>query len=66
VPGKTVRGVVEGDSVPKVFLPVLMELWEQGRFPVDLMMSFYDFDGIDEAAHDAEERGPVKAVLRMS
>jgi aryl-alcohol dehydrogenase len=65
VGGRTVRGIVEGDSVPDVFLPQLVALWEQGRFPVERLMTFYDFDQIEAAAHDAETGATVKAVLRM-
>jgi aryl-alcohol dehydrogenase len=64
--GRTVRGIVEGDSVPQVFLPRLVELWKQGRFPVERFMAFYDFDQIEEAAHDAEAGRVIKSVLRMS
>ena len=32
--GRTVRGIVEGESVPDVFLLTLIELWRQGRFRV--------------------------------
>jgi aryl-alcohol dehydrogenase len=64
-PGRTVRGIIEGESVPDVFLPRLIELWQQGRFPVDRIMTHYDFDEIDEAAHDAEEGRVIKPVLRM-
>ena len=60
------RGIVEGDSVPGVFLPRLLELWRHGRFPVDRMMTFYDFDQIDQAAHDAEAGRVIKPVLRMA
>ena len=60
------RGVVEGDSVPELFLPTLIRFWEQGRFPVERLMKFYDFDAIDEAAHDAEAGRTIKPVLRMS
>ena len=64
--GRTVRGIIEGDSVPGLFLPRLVELWRQGRFPVDRMMTYYDFDQIDEAARDAECGTVIKPVLRMS
>jgi aryl-alcohol dehydrogenase len=62
--GRTVRGIVEGESVPQVFLPVLIELWRQGRFPIDRIMTHYDFKEIDKAARDAEEGRVVKPVLR--
>jgi aryl-alcohol dehydrogenase len=63
--GRTLRGIVEGDSVPSVFLPRLVELWRQGRFPVERLMTFYDFDQINEAAAAAEAGTVVKPVLRM-
>ena len=63
--GRTLRGIVEGQSIPDVFLPRLIELWRQGRFPVDRLMTYYSFDDIDRAARDAEEGVVVKPVLRM-
>jgi aryl-alcohol dehydrogenase len=63
--GSTLRGIVEGESVPDVFLPRLIELWRQGRFPVDRIMTHYDFDAIDRAARDAEEGRVIKPVLRF-
>jgi aryl-alcohol dehydrogenase len=63
VAGRGVRGIVEGDSVPDVFIPRLIELWRQGRFPVDRLMRSYDFDAIEQAADDAEHGRAVKAVL---
>lgn len=62
---RTVRGIIEGESVPAVFLPRLIELWRQGRFPVDRIITHYDFDQIDMAAHDAEAGRVIKPVLRM-
>jgi aryl-alcohol dehydrogenase len=63
--GRTIRGIVEGDSVPDVFMPALVQLWEQGRFPAERLMTYYDFDQIDQAAHDAEEGRAIKPVLRV-
>ena len=30
------RTIVEGDSVPQVFIPQLIRLWQQGKFPKSL------------------------------
>ena len=57
---------MEGDSVPQLFLPKLVGLWEQNRFPIEQIMTFYDFDQIEQAAADAEAGRVVKPVLRMS
>jgi aryl-alcohol dehydrogenase len=61
---RTVRGIIEGESMPDVFLPRLIELWRQGRFPIDRIITHYDFDEIDTAAHDAEKGRVIKPVLR--
>jgi aryl-alcohol dehydrogenase len=63
--GRAVRGIVEGDSVPDIFIPRLIALWQQGRFPIERLITHYDFDRIDEAAHDAEQGKVVKPVLRI-
>ena len=61
--GRTVRGIIEGDSVAGVFIPRLIELWRQGRFPFDRLVTFYPLSEIDEAAHAAESGDVLKAIL---
>lgn len=63
--GRTVRGIIEGDSVPDVFIPALINLWRQGRFPFDRLIRSYDFDQINEAAADSEKGIALKAILHM-
>jgi aryl-alcohol dehydrogenase len=63
--GRVVRGIVEGESRPKEFLPRLFGLWRSGKFPVDRMMQFYDFEEIGRAVRDAESGEVIKPVLRM-
>jgi aryl-alcohol dehydrogenase len=65
VAGRSIRGIVEGDSVPNVFIPRLIELWRQGRFPAEQIISTYDFDQIDTAATDSAAGTVIKAVVRM-
>ena len=62
---KTLMGVVEGDSVPEIIVPQLIDLYLQGRFPFDKLVRFYDFDQINEAAADAESGAVIKPVLRI-
>jgi aryl-alcohol dehydrogenase len=63
--GRGVRGIIEGDSVPDEFIPRLVELFRQGRFPFDKLVTPFAFDRIQEAV-DASERGQVvKAILRI-
>lgn len=63
--GRSIRGVTEGDSVPQIFIPQLVRFWEQGRFPVERFMRFYEFSEIQQAADDAESGRTIKPILRM-
>jgi aryl-alcohol dehydrogenase len=60
-----VRGIVEGDSVPDIFIPRLVDLYAQGRFPFDRLVQYYSLEEINRAAEDAEEGNTLKPVLRI-
>ncbi len=64
--GKKLRGIVEGDSNPDVFIPALIELYRQGRFPFDKLIRFYPLENINDAINDAESGKVIKPVVRMS
>jgi aryl-alcohol dehydrogenase len=61
--GLTIRGIVEGDADPQTFIPYLLDLHRQGKFPFDKLITKMPFDQINEAVA-AQHRGEVlKAVL---
>lgn len=62
---KTLMGVVEGDSVPDVVIPQLLDLHMQGRFPFERLVDFYDLDAIDQAAADMESGATIKPIIRI-
>lgn len=62
---KTLMGVVEGNSVPDVVVPQLVDLHMQGRFPFDRLVRFYDLDQINQAAADAASGAIIKPILRI-
>jgi len=64
--GRGVRGIIEGDSVPDEFIPRLVELHAQGRFPFDKLVTAFPFDEIQQAVDASEHGRVVKAVLRMA
>ncbi|SDI99881.1 aryl-alcohol dehydrogenase [Pseudomonas flavescens] len=64
--GKTIRGIVEGDSVPQKFIPELVELYLQGRFAFDRLVKFYDFEQINRAAEDSEKGITLKPIIRIA
>ena len=61
--GRSIRGICEGDSVPEIFIPTLVELYRQGRFPFDKMIKKYAFNDINKACEDASSGQTIKPVL---
>jgi aryl-alcohol dehydrogenase len=62
---KTIYGIIEGDSVPDVFIPQLIDLHLQGRFPFDKLVKFYPFERINEAAKDSEKGLTIKPIIQI-
>ncbi len=62
---KTLAGVIEGDSVPQIFIPKLLSYYRKGLFPFDKLIGFYPFEKINEAGAMAKKEGVIKPVLRM-
>ncbi|WP_454731357.1 MULTISPECIES: NAD(P)-dependent alcohol dehydrogenase [Cupriavidus] len=65
IAGKRIQGICEGDSVPQRFIPDLVKLYLQGRFPFDKLVKFYPFEQINQAAADSEKGLTLKPVLRI-
>ena len=63
--GRSIRGIVEGDANPDVFIPQLIELNRQGRFPFDRLIRMYELTDINAAIEAAESGAVVKPVVRM-
>jgi aryl-alcohol dehydrogenase len=64
--GRRLVGLVEGDSVPDEFIPALIELYEDGRFPFERLVKYYAFDDINQAIADSESGSTIKPILRMN
>ena len=60
-----VQFILAGSAVPKVFIPKLIEWYKQGRYPVDRLITLYDFADINDAVAAAEGGQAVKPVLLM-
>lgn len=61
--GWGVKTVIQGSSVPQIFIPALIELWQQGRFPFDKLITTYSFASINEALDDAKRGVVIKPVV---
>lgn len=63
--GKTIVGVVEGSGASKKFIPELVNLYLQGKFPFDKLIKFYEFDQINQAAQDSEKGLTLKPIIKI-
>jgi aryl-alcohol dehydrogenase len=61
--GKKAVSVIEGDSVPQLFIPKLIKLYQQGKFPFDRLIKFYKFKDINRAMKDSLSGKTIKPVL---
>jgi len=60
---KSIVGALIGQGLPKAHLTRLIEFYQQGQFPFDRFIKFYDFDQISEAEKDLVEGRTMKPVL---
>jgi aryl-alcohol dehydrogenase len=51
--------------VANSFIPKLVDLYLQGRFPFDKLCRFYTLDQVNEAMADSERGLTIKPILRM-
>jgi aryl-alcohol dehydrogenase len=61
--GHTIKGIIEGDSDPDVFIPQMIAHWRAGRLPFDRMVKTYPLSAINQAIEDQHHGKCVKVVL---
>ena len=65
IPGRRIMGIVQGDVVSRTFIPHLVELYRQGRFPFDKLVKFYPFEELNQAMADSESGVTIKPIVRF-
>ncbi|MHB1064084.1 MAG: NAD(P)-dependent alcohol dehydrogenase [Georgenia sp.] len=63
--GKRVIGILGGAGRTGRFIPALAELYQQGRFPFDKLVRFYDFERIERAPAASRSGEVIKPIVRM-
>ncbi|NGN69441.1 alcohol dehydrogenase catalytic domain-containing protein [Streptomyces sp. A7024] len=61
--GLQLRGCVEGDAEPALLVPELLLRYEQGRLPLDGLVTTYDLGDFDRAVADQRAGRVLKPVL---
>ena len=63
--GKRIIGVLGGGGRSGQLIPALVRLFEQGRFPFDRLVAYYEMDQIEQALADSKSGKVIKPILRM-
>lgn len=65
VGGQSLRGLVGGDADPQSFIPLLLDYWRQGRFPVERLVRVFPFAQIGAAFEACRTGEAIKPVLSV-
>lgn len=60
---QVITGCIEGDALSSEFIPYLVKMYREGRFPIDRLVRTYPLDSINEAISDQLAGLCVKPVL---
>lgn len=63
--GKTIRGTIEGDAVPREFIPQMIQWYREGKLPLEKLVKAYPFAEINKATDDMLSAKTIKPVLVM-
>lgn len=61
--GWSFRTIIEGDAVPQQFIPTLVHLWRQGRFPIEKLTRTYPLEHINQAFEDSRSGKTIKPII---
>lgn len=64
--GRSIRGTIEGDAVPREFIPRMIAWYRAGLLPLDKLVTTYPFQDINRAIDDMLNGSAVKPVLVMN
>ena len=63
--GRKIQGILGGSANPQTFIPLMIDLWRQGRFPFDRLIQTFDFADIGTAWAECHAGTAIKPVLMM-
>ena len=64
--GKTITGAVQGDVIPQIHIPRYVDLYMEGKLPIDkLITKTYSLDQVNEAFEALEKGEVIRSVIKM-
>jgi aryl-alcohol dehydrogenase len=64
--GKRVIGVLGGGGRSGQLIPALVDFYQQGRFPFDRLVRYYELGDVELALEDSRSGEVIKPILRVS
>lgn len=61
--GWSFQTIIEGDAVPQDFIPKLVGLWRQGKFPIEKLTQTYPLADINQAFEDSASGKTIKPIV---
>lgn len=61
--GINISMVVEGDSIPREYIPKLISMYQKGEFPFDKLTKTYAFEDINQAFEDSASGKTLKPIV---
>ncbi len=62
---KRVVGVIEGDAIPQLFIPKLVNYYKKGLFPFDRLVKYYQLADINQAFEDSADGSVIKPIVKI-
>ncbi|MDD3414908.1 MAG: NAD(P)-dependent alcohol dehydrogenase [Lachnospiraceae bacterium] len=62
----SISAIAEGCVNPYEFIPQLVSFYKQGIFPIDKLVTYYEFDQINKAFEDLRNGAVIKPILKIS
>jgi aryl-alcohol dehydrogenase len=62
---RSLRGIINGDAVPQRTIPLLIDHWRRGRFPMDRLITAFGFEAIADAFAAIHQGTVIKPVLLL-
>ncbi|AJE68114.1 NAD(P)-dependent alcohol dehydrogenase [Corynebacterium glutamicum] len=63
VRGWKFQTIIEGDAVPQDFIPRLVHLWRQGKFPIEKLVRTYPLEQINDAFAGSASGEVIKPII---
>ncbi|KAH8593674.1 chaperonin 10-like protein [Bisporella sp. PMI_857] len=61
--GKILRGSIEGDVTPSIYIPRMIQWFREGKLPIDKIVKFYPAESYETALADMKNGSTIKPVL---